>query len=132
MKPVEQFQNAQIVRQQQVLAHLGYYKGRIDGIWGPGTIKAKKEFESMGFAPGVPNGGLPFASRGPYPKGIFMSNGLLDCGGFDDSEYPVYNPNAVFQKPPVQQQQAKPEPKKSLTEAEAPEATAGSTADGEN
>ena len=119
MKPVEQFQNAQIVRQQQVLAHLGYYKGRIDGIWGPGTIKAKKEFESMGFAPGVPNGGLPFASRGPYPKGIFMSNGLLDCGGFDASEYPVYNPNAVFQKPPVQQPQ-KPEPKKSLTEAEAP------------
>lgn len=131
MKPVEQFQNAQIVRQQQVLAHLGYYKGRIDGIWGPGTIKAKKEFEAMGFAPGVPNGGLPFASRGPYPKGIFMSNGLLDCGGFDASEYPVYNPNAVFQKPPVQQPQ-KPEPKKSLTEAEAPEAAAGSTADGEN
>ena len=132
MKPVEQFQNAQIVRQQQILAHLGYYKGRIDGIWGPGTIKAKKEFEAMGFAPGVPNGGLPFASRGPYPKGIFMSNGLLDCGGFDDSEYPVYNPNAVFQKPPVQQQQAKPEPKKSLTEAGAPEATAGPTADSEN
>ena len=131
MKPVEQFQNAQIVRQQQVLAHLGYYKGSIDGIWGPGTIKAMKEFESMGFAPGVPNGGLPFASRGPYPKGIFMSNGLLDCGGFDASEYPVYNPNAVFQKPPVQQPQ-KPEPKKSLTEAEAPEAAAGSTADGEN
>ena len=130
MKPVEQFQNAQIVRQQQVLAHLGYYKGRIDGIWGPGTIKAKKEFEAMGFAPGVPNGGLPFASRGPYPKGIFMSNGLLDCGGFDASEYPVYNPNAVFQKPPVQQPQ-KPEPKKSLTEAGAPEA-AGPTADSEN
>ena len=129
MKPVEQFQNAQIVRQQQVLAHLGYYKGRIDGIWGPSTIKAKKEFEAMGFAPGVPNGGLPFASRGPYPKGIFMSNGLLDCGGFDASKYPVYNPNAVFQKPPVQQQ--KPEPKKSLTEAEAP-AAAGPTADGEN
>ena len=130
MKPVEQFQNAQIVRQQQVLAHLGYYKGRIDGIWGPGTIKAKKEFEAMGFAPGVPNGGLPFASRGPYPKSIFMSNGLLDCGGFDASEYPVYNPNAVFQKPPVQQPQ-KPEPKKSLTEAGAPEA-AGPTADSEN
>ena len=131
MKPVEQFQNAQLVRQQQVLAHLGYYKGRIDGIWGPGTIKAKKEFESMRFAPGVSNGGLPFTSRGPYPKGIFMSNGLLDCGGFDASEYPVYNPNAVFQKPPVQQPQ-KPEPKKSLTEAEAPEAAAGSTADSEN
>lgn len=131
MKPVEQFQNAQIVRQQQILAHLGYYKGRIDGIWGPGTIKAKKEFEAMGFAPGVPNGGLPFASRGPYPKGIFMSNGLLDCGGFDASKYPVYNPNAVFQKPPVQQPQ-KSEPKKSLTEAEAPAAAAGPTADGEN
>ena len=130
MKPVEQFQNAQIVRQQQVLAHLGYYKGRIDGIWGPSTIKAKKEFEAMGFAPGVPNGGLPFASRGPYPKGIFMSNGLLDCGGFDASKYPVYNPNAVFQKPPVQQHQ-KPEPKKSLTEAEASDA-ADPTADGEN
>lgn len=131
MKPVEQFQNAQIVRQQQILAHLGYYKGRIDGIWGPGTIKAKKEFEAMGFAPGVPNGGLPFASRGPYPKGIFMSNGLLDCGGFDASKYPVYNPNAVFQKPPVQQPQ-KSEPKKSLTETEAPAAAAGPTADGEN
>jgi peptidoglycan hydrolase-like protein with peptidoglycan-binding domain len=129
MKPVEQFQNAQLVRQQQVLAHLGYYKGRIDGIWGPGTIKAKKEFEAMGFAPGVPNGGLPFASRGPYPKGIFMSNGLLDCGGFDASKYPVYNPNAVFQKPPVQQQ--KPEPKKSLIDAEA-SAAADSTADSDN
>lgn len=130
MKPVEQFQNTQIIRQQQVLAHLGYYKGRIDGIWGPSTIKAKKEFEAIGFAPGVPNGGLPFAARGPYPKGVFMVGGMLECGGFDESKYPVYNPNAVFQKPQVQQQQKQPDSKKSLIDVEA--SPVGPTTDGEN
>ncbi len=118
MKPVEQFQPTQIIRQQQVLAHLGYYKGRIDGIWGPKCIAAKKEFESMGFAPGLPNGGLPFAARGPYPKGVMMIGGLLTCAGFDETKHPVYDPNRTrpankVQKPEVTEDKEKtPEPQK--------------------
>ena len=68
----------EILRQQIVLNFLGYYNGRLDGIWGPETIAAKKSFESSGnFNPGIPNSGLPFATNGPLPEGLYMSRGLL-------------------------------------------------------
>ncbi len=67
-----------IARQQLVLTRLGHYHGPIDGIWGPDSITAKKEFEGSGrFNPGIPNNGLPFASFGPLPLGLYMNQGML-------------------------------------------------------
>lgn len=58
-------------RQQIILALLGYYNGKCDGIWGPATIKAKQRFECSGkFNPGYPNNGMPFSYDGPFPEGI--------------------------------------------------------------
>ena len=66
---------AQLVRQQLILKGVGYYKGAIDGLWGPLSIEAKKEFErDPTFLPGLPNGGLPFADHKPYPAGISRDN----------------------------------------------------------
>jgi len=70
----------QLVRQQIILKGLGYYKGPIDGLWGPMTIEAKKRFESeLTFLPGLPNNGLPFAGVKPWPLGITLDvkTGLL-------------------------------------------------------
>src|SRR5574343_1863322 len=72
----------QITRQQEIMQALGFYTGKIDGIWGPKTIEAKKKWELSGkFSPGLPNMGLPLADRGPYPKGVFLdkASGLLTC-----------------------------------------------------
>lgn len=58
-------------RQQMVLKHLGYYRGRCDGIWSRKTITAKRDFELSGkFNPGYPNNGMPFNCDGPFPSGI--------------------------------------------------------------
>lgn len=58
-------------RQQIILALLGYYNGKCDGIWGPATVKAKQRFECSGkFNPGYPNNGMPFSYDGPFPDGI--------------------------------------------------------------
>lgn len=89
MKQVDQYKTEQIVRQQQVLAHLGFYKGRIDGIWGPSTIAAKKAYEGQGFAPGIPNGGLPFQFPAKLPRGLRYEGGLLTAAGFDPAQYPL-------------------------------------------
>lgn len=63
----------QLKRQQQLLNALGYYHGKIDGIWGPKSIAAKREFESSrDFVPGIPNNGMPFQERPPYPAGIVL------------------------------------------------------------
>lgn len=75
-----QVEKEQIQRQQEILAVLGYYKFECDGLWGPKTIDAKKKFEAdRSFVPGIPNNGLPFADRGPYPSMIVMDHmtGLL-------------------------------------------------------
>lgn len=72
--------HAQLVRQQAILKGIGYYKGSLDGVWGPMTIDAKKQFESdMSYLPGLPNNGLPFAGQKPYPAGITVDirSGLL-------------------------------------------------------
>lgn len=73
---------AQIERQQLILYVKGFYHGKIDGIWSTKTIEAKKKWEATGrgFTPGLPNNGLPFDNRGPYPKGVTLgSDGLLTC-----------------------------------------------------
>ena len=69
-------------RQQLILWLKGYYTGAIDGVWSAKTIKAKLTWEADGgkFEPGYPNNGLPFQTKGPYPKGIRLgADGLLTC-----------------------------------------------------
>lgn len=71
----------QLKSQQQILKSKGYYGGAVDGIWGPMTIEAKLKWERSGkFAPGIPNNGLPFPARGPFPTGVRRkSDGTLTC-----------------------------------------------------
>lgn len=72
-----------LIREQQILQKKGFYKGELDGIWGPSTIAAKKEYESSSdFLPGIPNKGLPLKKSPPYPKDIYVdSEGLLNIRG---------------------------------------------------
>ena len=80
-----QFEKPQLEQQQRLLASLGFYSGKLDGIWGPSSIAAKKRYEaSESFIPGVPSSGLPFASRPPYPVGISVGpKGLLTHPAMD-------------------------------------------------
>ncbi len=92
MKIIDQTSQDQLKRQQLILKQLGFYRGAVDGIWGPATIAAKKAMERSGFAPGIPNGGLPFSVSAKLPKGLsFGSDGLLNLLGFD--------PNKEVEKP---------------------------------
>lgn len=82
-----QTSKAQLKVQQAILNKFGFYSGKIDGIWGPRSIRAKKDFEaSPSFKPGFPNNGMPFPSKGPYPKGITLAagSGMLTCEGVDE------------------------------------------------
>lgn len=96
-----QVEKNQIQRQQEILAVLGFYFGDFDGVWGPKTIEAKKKFEaSPSFVPGIPNNGLPFGDRGPYPAMITINHatGLLHHPKLDEKpEAPVVlsKPEAV-------------------------------------
>lgn len=74
-----QVSNKQIERQQLILKALGFFTGVVNGVWGPGTIEAKKKFEaSRQFMPGIPNNGLPFRSGQRLPVGITLRHdGLL-------------------------------------------------------
>ncbi len=86
----------QIRAQQEVLTKLGYYRGKIDGIWGPACIEAKKDFElDSSFRPGYPNNGLPFDVTNPIPVDtywlvsknhgkILRTEGLTDVVQTDD------------------------------------------------
>lgn len=68
-----QLTKKQIQMQQIILSHLGFYKNKCDGIWGPATIAAKKAFEGQkSFIPALPNSGLPFGEKEKYPKGFKM------------------------------------------------------------
>lgn len=76
-----QVKKEQLERQQQILTALGYYHHKVDGIWGPRSIEAKKRFEALpAFCPGIPRNGMPFGDKGPYPPHITMdyATGLLD------------------------------------------------------
>jgi hypothetical protein len=67
----------QLKRQQEILKVLGYYTGKCDGVWGPASIQAKKQFEACrNFLPGRPTFGMPF-DNSPLPKGIYIKDGLL-------------------------------------------------------
>lgn len=62
----------QLIRQQEILAALGFYKGKVDGIWGPSSTAAMKQFEAdPTFLPGIPNHGMPLSDTGPHPAGIY-------------------------------------------------------------
>ena len=70
--------------QQKLLKAKGFYNGAIDGIWGPSTIASMIKFErSRTFAPAVPNNGMPFSERGPFPRGVIMRRGLIWCPEMD-------------------------------------------------
>lgn len=70
-----QIKKEQLERQQEILKLLGFYQGKVDGIWGPRSIDAKKKFEaSNSFAPGIPKNGMPFADFGPYPANITIDH----------------------------------------------------------
>lgn len=62
-----------ISSQQLVLAFLGYYNGKIDGIWSQASIEAKVKFEGdESFVPAYPNAGLPFGTRDKLPKDWYV------------------------------------------------------------
>ena len=59
-------------RQQAVMSHLKFYRGELDGIWGPASISAKKAFEVSGsFTGGLPNQGLPFNPNAQLPSILY-------------------------------------------------------------
>jgi hypothetical protein len=61
-----------IAQTQLALRVLGFYNGRIDGVWGRASAKAKVAFESdPKFAPCTPNGGAPFDLSMPLPACLF-------------------------------------------------------------
>lgn len=84
-------------RQQQILSHLGFYEGKIDGFWGPKTVAAKKAFErDTRFKPAIPNSGQPFAFNQPLPSCIYPSeSGLLSLHDVDDSVLPKIDEDLV-------------------------------------
>lgn len=66
MTQQEQFQFQQIV-----MASLGLYDGKCEGVWGAKSIAAKREWEcTADFEPAVPNGGKPFTQGCKLPKGM--------------------------------------------------------------
>ncbi len=99
-----------LIRQQQILAHFGFYNGKIDGRWGPKTVEAKKEYErDKRFKPAVPNFGQPISSKPPYPTGLYMgSDGLLMIKNVDVEDLPVVHD---IGKEALTPKQAKPLPK---------------------
>lgn len=78
----------QLKRQQAIMKKFGFYKGKIDGIWGPMCIASKRAFEaSPEFKPGYPNNGMPFKGTGPFPKGIRIdvtARTMLTCEGVEE------------------------------------------------
>ena len=76
-------------RQQAVLAHLNFYRGKLDGVWGPESINAKKAFETSGtFTGGIPNQGLPFNPNAQLPSILYRDpqTGLVCHPGLDEEK----------------------------------------------
>lgn len=83
-----QINKSEIMRQQLIMAHLKYYKNKIDGIWGPASIAAKKSWEnSPAFVPAFPNQGLPFGAKDVLPKGVSFDRKtrIMQCVGLSDT-----------------------------------------------
>jgi peptidoglycan hydrolase-like protein with peptidoglycan-binding domain len=73
-----------LIRQQEILAALGFYAGQIDGIWSTQTIEAKIAFErSRTFKPAVPSNGMPFQAKERLPMGIVRTRAGLWCAQLD-------------------------------------------------
>lgn len=74
-------------RIQLVMAHLGYYRGEFDGIWGPDCVAAMRAWEMADeFEPAAPNNGMPFRVNGKLPKGLHWGlrvKGLM-CAGLTE------------------------------------------------
>lgn len=69
-----QLKKEQLQRQQVIMTHLGYYRHKCDGIWGPASIEAKKSWEQdASFIPGLPTNGLPLGDRDILPQGMRFS-----------------------------------------------------------
>ncbi len=63
----------QLARQQLIMKHLGFYNGKIDGVWSRTSIKAKREWEySSAFKPAYPNRGLPLNPIQKLPRGVML------------------------------------------------------------
>jgi len=87
-----------VARNQQILKYLGYYKGKIDGIWGKGSMQAKIDFEdSPDFEPGAKNFGGLFDSSLPLPKSIYynVDRGTFHIYNVEDSLLPRYHSSLV-------------------------------------
>lgn len=99
----------QLAQQQAIMQARGFYKGKLDGVWGPETIAAKIKWERSGkFAPAIPNNGFPLGDRGPYPKGVYKQpNNTLTCAEIE-----------VQRATQQQQQQAKPQQDKQADKPE--------------
>jgi hypothetical protein len=66
-----QLKPKQLLRQQAIMAFLGLYRHKCDGIWGPEAIASKRRWENeASFIPAFPNRGLPFGDRDTVPKGM--------------------------------------------------------------
>lgn len=66
-----QHQAEELKYQQMVLRHLGFYRGKIDGIWSSGSIEAKRQYEfDKSFRPAIPNNGLPFGTSDRLPANL--------------------------------------------------------------
>lgn len=65
----------QLLRQQLIMKHLGFYKGKLDGVWSRTSIKAKCEWEfSKLFKPAYPNRGLPLNPVQKMPQGVTIDH----------------------------------------------------------
>lgn len=87
----------QLIRHQAILAHYGYYKGKLDGIWGPDCIAAKREFETdPAFKPAYPNNGLPFNLDQPLPDGVFIEpKGPLNLLAIEGQDMAAIDDNLI-------------------------------------
>jgi len=92
-KPIE------LLYQQIVLKHLGYYSGKLDGIWSAKCRAGKCSFENNPvYVPGLPNRGLPFTIEylHPLPKGVIKipnpdgKGSLLSHVSITDSQMKEY------------------------------------------
>lgn len=62
---------AHLQSHQLVLKFMGFYSGKCDGIWGPDSIAAMRDYEKSGkFSPGYPSNGMPFKEKGQLPANL--------------------------------------------------------------
>lgn len=77
-----------LARQQMVLAALGFYSGKFDGVWSKKTIEAKVDYECSGkFSPALPNRGLPFDTAKPLPVGLYVDASIRDFSAISCADF---------------------------------------------